>query len=109
MGQLMRLSEAQLRQELTRQMGDVQLAATLSTISSREITHLQQTAASEVAATLKKAHQMVQAAVRAEVMTPDKMVATQYMTKAYLDLMFTITETGRTQIVNLLVTHSMRR
>ena len=109
MGELIRFNETQLRQELTRQLGDMQLATAITVISSREMSSLQLTAASEVATTLKKAQQMVQDAIRAEVMTPEKVVVIKYLTQGYLDSMLTITATGRTQIVNLLVTYSSRR
>src|SRR4051812_18806343 len=109
MGELIRLDETQLRQELTRRLGDMQLATAITVISSREMSRLQQIAASEVAETLKKAQGMVQAAIRADVMTPEKVGAIKYVTQAYLDSMFTITESGRRQIVNLLVSYTLER
>lgn len=109
MGELIRLNEAQLGQELTRRLGDMQLATAITAISSREMARLQLTAASEVATTLKKAQDMVQEAMGADVMTPEKLVVLKYLTQGYLDSMFTITESGQRQIVNLLVSYSARK
>jgi hypothetical protein len=109
MGELIRFNETQLRQELTRQLSSVQLATALTTISLREITSLRQTSASEVAETLQKAQQLIDEATRTGIMTAAKEGALWYMTKAYLEQILTITDTGSTQVVNLLLTCSIRR
>lgn len=109
MGELIRSSETQLRQELTRRLGDVQLATTITAITRCEMSSLQVTAASQVADTLKKAQQMIEAGIRADGMTPEKVMTLKYITQVYLDSMFMITESGRRQIVDVLLTYSNRR
>lgn len=102
-------TETQLRQELARQLGSIHLATQLTQISIREISTIHQVSATTVAQTLRKAQAMIENAARADCMTPEKEIAVEYMTKAYLDQMLVITDTGSRQITRLLLTCSTRR
>ena len=101
--------ETQLKQELTRQLGDTDLATELTRISVGEISAIHQTATTKVAATLKEAKQIIMTATQAGKMTPGKEYLLRAQTEAYLLRMLAISSFGSSQITQLLLTCSMRR
>jgi hypothetical protein len=98
-----RAAEARATQALARQLGGLELAATVVKTGIVQIGGTHRAAATEVAVRLKIVDQMVQAAGHAGRLTPHKQAMVRRLTKDYLDEMLAITDEAANEIIDVLL------
>jgi hypothetical protein len=99
---------ALLRDEIARQLGDIELAGELTKIALQEITGLHEYGVKKVATTLKEAHQVIKRAGN-QSLSQGQHQQLHQQTVAYLEEMFDITRYGSWQIMEILRLYSPRR
>ena len=103
------LSETSLKNELARQLGDMELAAKLTTVAMKENAAYHRHAAGQVAATLNGAQTKLNVAKANGSLTGEKQQQVMDLTRHYMADMLYLTHKGSVQITHLLMEYAQQR
>lgn len=103
MGQITRYSgsENAIRQELTRQINDIQLVTRVANTALAQIGTTHRYAQTTVAQTLHTAQHIIGAAEARQRLTPEQRAAVDWLTRAYLNQMLVLADSAGSEMISL--------